>query len=91
MIHVGRGNYVDVSRVVGLADVSSNDFEERIARWRQDGRLIDLCCDRPPRSVLFTDDNQRILSAIRTETLVARIERKLRVRDLAASINPFSS
>ena len=90
LVHIGRGNYVDISRVVGLADAQENDFDDRIRESRQEGTLIDFSCDRQVRSIIFTDCGRIILSSVRAETLVTRIDRKTRIREIASSMNPFN-
>lgn len=89
-MHVGRGNYVDLSRVIGLADAQENDFDEPIRESREQGQLLDLSCDRQIRSIIFMDCGQLVLSSVRAETLVTRIDRKTRIREIASSMNPFN-
>lgn len=91
LVHIGRGNYVDISRVIGLADAQENDFDERIRDSRERGTLLDFSCDRQVRSIIFTDCGQIVLSSVRAETLVERIDRKTRIREIASSMNPFNA
>ncbi len=91
LVNIGRGNYVDISRVVGLADAQANDFDDRIREGREQGTLLDFSCDRQVRSIIFTDCGQIVLSSVRAETLVTRIDRKTRIREIASPMNPFNA
>ena len=67
-ISIGYGNMVAVERVVALVSPdSAQDAKEM-------GRIIDVSCGRKTRSVIITDSEHVILSAIQSETVAARLE-----------------
>lgn len=75
-INVGFGNMVAVSRVVALASPDSAPMKRLVQDAKDDGRAIDVTCGRRTRSIIITDSEHVILSAIQTETIAGRLENK---------------
>ena len=73
-INIGFGNMVAVDRVVTLASPESAPIKRLIQSARDDGRAIDVTCGRRARSVIITDSDHVILSAIQAETIAGRLE-----------------
>ena len=73
-INVGFGNMVSVERVVALANPDSAPIKRLIQDSKDDGRAIDVTCGRRTRSVIITDSDHVILSAIQTETIANRLD-----------------
>ena len=73
-INVGFGNMVAVDRVVALASPDSAPIKRLIQSAKDDGRAIDVTCGRRARSVVITDSEHVILSAIQTETIANRLD-----------------
>ena len=73
-INIGFGNMVAVDRVVALASPDSAPIKRLIQSAKDDGRAIDVTCGRRARSVVITDSEHVILSAIQTETIANRLE-----------------
>lgn len=73
MLNVGYGNLVTASRVVAIVSPQSSPMR----RLREDasnrGKLIDTTQGRRTRSILVTDSDHVILSAINPETIASRI------------------
>ena len=63
-INVGFGNMVAVDRVVALASPDSAPVKRLVQDAKDDGRAIDVTCGRRTRSVIITDSEHVILSAI---------------------------
>ena len=72
-INVGFGNMVAADRVVTIAAPDSAPIKRLITDAREDGRVIDVSCGRRTRSVIITDSDHVILSAIQTETISNRL------------------
>ncbi len=72
-INVGFGNMVAADRVVALANPDSAPIKRLIQDSKDDGRAIDVTCGRRTRSVIVTDSEHVILSAIQTETIANRL------------------
>ena len=75
-INVGFGNMVAAERVVALASPDSAAVKRLIQDAKDDGRAIDVTCGRRTRSVIVTDSEHVILSAIQTETIANRLDDK---------------
>ena len=71
-INLGFGNYVVASRVVGILNPASAPMRRLREDARSDGRLVDATQGRKTRSIIVTDSNHVILSAILPDTLGQR-------------------
>lgn len=72
-INVGFNNMVLADRVVTLITPDSAPIKRLISDCREAGRLLDCTCGRRTRSVIVTDSDHVILSAIQPETIAARL------------------
>ncbi len=72
-INVGFGNMVAADRVVTIATPESAPIKRLIQDAKNDGRTIDVTCGRRTRSVIVTDSDLVILSAIESKTIAGRI------------------
>ena len=73
LLNIGYGNLVAAPRVVAIVSPQSSPMrrlrEEAAAR----GKLIDATQGRRTRSILVTDSDHVILSAINPDTIAARV------------------
>lgn len=65
---------VSAERIITVASPESAPIKRLIQDSRDYGRVIDCSCGRKTRSVIITDSDHVILSAIQAETLVGRLE-----------------
>ena len=72
-INIGFGNMVSAGRIVAIASPDSAPVKRLVQDAREDGRVIDVSCGRRTRSVIVTDSDHVILSAIQTETITNRL------------------
>ena len=72
-INVGFNNMVLAERVVSLITPESAPIKRLIQDSRENGRLLDCTCGRRTRSVIVTDSDHVILSAVQPETIAARL------------------
>lgn len=72
-INVGFNNMVLAERVVALISPDSAPIKRLIQDSRDSRRLLDCTCGRRTRSVIVTDSDHVILSAVQTETIAARL------------------
>lgn len=72
-INIGSGNMVAAARVVALASPDSAPIKRLVSEAKEEGRVIDVSCGRRTRTVIFTDSDHLILSAIKAETISNRI------------------
>ena len=73
LLNVGFGNVVVGSRVVAIVTTSSAPMKRLKDGAREAGKLVDATQGRKTRSVVITDSDHVILSAIQTETLTQRL------------------
>ncbi len=73
LVNIGFGNMVCAERVVALVSPDSAPVKRLIQDTRDTGMLIDVTCGRRTRSVIITDSEHIILSAIQPETVSNRI------------------
>ena len=72
-INIGFGNMVSAGRIVSIASPDSAPVKRLVQDAREAGRVIDVSCGRRTRSVIITDSDHVILSAIQAETITNRI------------------
>ena len=75
-VNAGFGNMFAVERIVALAAPDSAPIKRIIQDAKDDGRAIDISCGRRTRSVIITDSDHVILSAVLPETLSGRLNGK---------------
>ncbi len=75
-INAGFNNMIALDRIVALASPDSAPIKRIVQDAKDDGRAIDISCGRRTRSVIITDSDHVILSAIQPETLSGRLNGK---------------
>ena len=75
-INVGFSNLVCAERIIAVAAPDSAPLKRLIAEAREEARAIDCTCGKKNKSVIITDSDHIILSALSPETLSARLEGK---------------
>ena len=73
-INIGFGNMVAAHRVVAVVSPESAPIKRLVAEQKEAGGLIDVSCRRRTRSVIITDSDHVILSALAAETISGRLE-----------------
>ena len=73
-MNVGFGNMVAIDRIVALASPEAAPIKRLVQSAKDDGRAIDVTCGRRTRSVIITDSEHVILSAIQAETIAGRLD-----------------
>jgi len=74
MINIGYGNIVSERRIIAIVTPDSSPIKRMVQEARDRGMLIDATCGRRTRSVIITDSDHIILSAVQTETVAGRTE-----------------
>ena len=72
LINIGFRNVLVSSRVIAIISPSSAPVKRLREEARDDKRLIDATQGRRTRSVIITDSNHVILSAVQSETIAQR-------------------
>ncbi len=73
-INIGFGNMVAADKVVTIVSPDSAPIKRLIQDAKDGGRVIDVSCGRRTRSVIITDSEHVILSAIQAETIANRLD-----------------
>jgi hypothetical protein len=79
LVNIGFGNSVVSSRVVAIISPSAAPIKRLRDEAKEDKRLIDATQGRKTRSVIITDSNHVILSAIQSETIAQRFSPDCRI------------
>ncbi len=84
LVSIGFGNSVVSRRVIAIISPNAAPIRRLRDEAREEKRLIDATQGRRTRSVLITDSNHVILSAIQSETIAQRFspEGTLSVEDM---------
>ena len=72
-INIGFGNMVSAGRIVAIASPDSAPIKRLVQDAKEDNRVIDVSCGRRTRSVIISDSDHVILSAIQAETIANRL------------------
>lgn len=76
LINVGFGNIVSARRIIAIVSPESAPIKRMVQEAREDGMLIDATYGRRTKSVIITDSDHIILSAIQTENIVTRLTKE---------------
>jgi regulator of extracellular matrix RemA (YlzA/DUF370 family) len=72
LINIGFGNAVSSNRVVAILTPGSSPMKRLKDEAKERGKLIDATQGRKTRSIIITDSDHVILSAIQAETITQR-------------------
>lgn len=73
LINIGFGNVVSAGRVVAVVNPGSSPIKKLRDEAREQGKLIDATEGKKTRSIIVTDSDHIILSAIQVETIAQRV------------------
>lgn len=73
MLNIGYGNLVLASRVVAVVSPTASPMRRLREEAAERNKLVDATEGRRTRSILVTDSDHVILSAINPETIAARL------------------
>ena len=80
LVNVGFSNYVLAARVIAVVNPGSSPMRRLREDARTEGRLVDVTQGRKTRSIVVTDSNHVILSAVSVETLGQRFQQMTNLR-----------
>lgn len=72
LMNIGFGNMVNTDKIVSIIASDSAPAKRMISRGKEQETLIDATQGRRTKSVIFTENNKIILSALQPETLAGR-------------------
>ena len=73
LINIGFSNYVSDARVVAVAQPEAEPIKRLIRDAKEDGRVVDATSGKRTRSVIVTDSDHVILSALLPDVLSRRL------------------
>lgn len=73
MMNIGFGNYVNLERVLSVMDPDSAPMKRLREEAKQSKKLVNATYGRRTRSIIITDSNHIILSALQPETVINRL------------------
>ncbi|MCS7163720.1 MAG: DUF370 domain-containing protein [Thermodesulfovibrio sp.] len=73
LVNIGFGNIVSLSRIIAVVNPGSSPIKRMKDEARKRGKLIDATEGRKTRSIIITDSDHIILSALQVETILQRI------------------
>lgn len=77
LVNIGFGSMVAAGRILAVVDPDSAPIKRVVQEARDRGMLIDASYGRKTRAVLLMDTDHVILSALTTQALGDRWQRKL--------------
>ena len=73
LIHIGFGNYVSASHMIGIASPAAAPIKRLVHEGRAKGATIDMTSGRRTKAVLFMESGAVVLAAITPETIESRV------------------
>jgi hypothetical protein len=73
LIHIGFGNYVSASHMIGVASPASAPIKRLIHEGRAKGMTVDMTSGRRTKAVVFMENGSVVLAAITPETIEGRV------------------
>ncbi len=72
LVNIGFGNVVAAEKVVAIVTPGSAPMKRVREEAKKSGKLVDATQGRRTRSIVITDSNHIILSALQAETITQR-------------------
>lgn len=73
-INIGFGNMVSVDKIIAVVNPDSAPIKRIISDAKESNMIIDSTCGRKTRSVIITNSDHVVLSALQPETLINRFK-----------------
>ena len=81
LINIGFGNVINVNKIVAIITSDSAPAKRMVQNGKDEGKVVDATQGRKTRSVIVTDSNLIVLSALLPDTIAERS------RDLKNCVN----
>ena len=72
-INIGFSNSVNKDRIIAAVSPETAPIKRLVQDAKDQNRVIDVTCGRKTRAVIITDSDHVILSALKCETIAAKI------------------
>ena len=74
LINIGFGNVVNTNKIVTIINPDSAPAKRIVQRAKDSERIVDATQGRRTKSIILTDSEHVILSALQPETLAGRFQ-----------------
>ncbi|WP_418223561.1 DUF370 domain-containing protein [Clostridium isatidis] len=74
LTNVGYSNYIQISKIVLIADADTNPMKRVIAKAKEEGTYFDVTHGKKTLSVIITESGQVIGSPVDKRSMKKRIE-----------------
>ena len=81
LINIGYGNLVSSDKIIAVVMPDSAPVKRIVQEAKNAGTLIDATCGRKCKSVIITENNHIVLSAISCEAIQNRTDESEEQRD----------
>lgn len=71
-VNAGYGNYIATDRIITIATPEAAPIKRIISDAKTTGRAIDITCGKRTKSVIITDSDHVIFSALSPEILLGK-------------------
>ncbi len=72
LLNIGYGNLLVKERIVTVISPDAAPIKRMVADAKETGRAIDASCGKKTRSVIITDSDHIVLSALEPERILSR-------------------
>ncbi len=72
LMNIGFGNLVNTTKVIAVVGPEAAPVKRMVQNARQAGRVVDATQGRRTKSVIFTENDYIVLSALQPDTLAKR-------------------
>ena len=72
LMNIGFGNAVNTDKVVAVVNPDAAPIKRMVQQAKENGRVIDATQGRRTKSVLVTQEDHIVLSALQPDTLIKR-------------------
>lgn len=73
LVNIGYNNMVSCEHIVAVIGSDTAPAKRLIGEAKESGRVIDATCGKKTASVIVTDSDHVILSALSTESIASRM------------------
>ena len=81
LLNIGFGNIIALDKVVSIVSTDSAPIKRLVQEAKDNKMAIDATYGRKTRAVIVMDSGHLVLSAIQPETVAARIDKDIIIKD----------
>ena len=78
LINIGFGNMVSAGRLIAVVGPEAAPIKRIVQDARDKGLLVDATCGRKTKSVIITDSDHVVLSAVTPEAVAGRLDAEVK-------------